>query len=177
MRKLVKLVLTGLLTACALSLALPALSGPIVVTPVARNLEVNGNIIPAAALVPYLSAVESAGAALSTQYTSVAVGNGTLAQGNITGANYVVFATSGATAFTTRTAAQMFTDTNYAFAGMSYVLRVYNTNGGTLTLTGGSGVTITGTATIATAVTRDYLVTFNSATTLTMQNIGSGVAN
>lgn len=111
-----------------------------------------------------------------TQFTSIASGSGTLSAGNIEGAGFTVLATSGATALTTRTAAQMIAQAGL-IVGQSYVLRVYNTNAGTLTLTGGTGVTITGTATIATAVTRDYAVTVNSATTITMQNIGSGVAN
>ena len=111
-----------------------------------------------------------------TQFTTTAAGNGTLTAGQITGAGYTVLASSGATAFTTRTATQMFADTPNAQAGTSYLLRVVNTNAGTLTLTGGTGVTITGTATLATNTTRDYTVTFNSSTTLTLQSLGSGVA-
>lgn len=110
------------------------------------------------------------------QYTSISSGNGTLSAGNIEGAGFTVLATSGATALTTRTAAQMIAQAGLA-VGQSYVLRVYNTNGGTLTLTGGTGVTITGTATIATNVTRDYGVSVTGAAAITLQNIGSGVAN
>jgi len=113
----------------------------------------------------------------STQFTSVAAGNGTLAAGNIEGADKVILASSGATAFTTRTAAQMIAQIPNAQVGMSYFLRVYNTNAGTLTLTGGVGVTITGTATIATAKYRDYSVTITGAATITLQNLGSGTAD
>lgn len=113
----------------------------------------------------------------ATQFVSISAGNGTLSAGNMEGAQYCVLATSGATAFTTRTAAQIIAGVPNAQIGDSYTLRVYNTNGGTLTLTGGTGVTITGTATIATNVTRDYLVSVTGASTVTMQNIGSGVAN
>ena len=59
----------------------------------------------------------------------------------------------------------------------TYLLRIYNSGDNTITLTGGTGVTITGTATIATAKFRDYIVTFDSATTLTMQNVGNGTAS
>lgn len=109
-------------------------------------------------------------------FSSISSGNGTMAAGAMEGAGFVTLATSGATALTTRTAAQIFAGVPFAAVGTSWIFRVYNTNGGTLTLTGGTGVTITGTATIATNVTRDYCVTINSATTLTMQNIGAGAA-
>lgn len=112
----------------------------------------------------------------ATQFTSVSTGNGTAAAGALEGGQFTVYATSGATALTTRTAAQMITQAGLA-VGQSYILRVYNTNAGTLTLTGGTNVTITGTATIATAVFRDYVVTVTGAAAITFQNIGSGVAN
>lgn len=111
-----------------------------------------------------------------TQFSTISAGNGTLAAGNIEGGAFTTLASSGATAMTTRTAAQMITQAGLS-VGQSYMLRIYNTNGGTLTLTGGTGVTITGTATIATNITRDYSVTVTGAATITMQNIGSGVAN
>lgn len=112
-----------------------------------------------------------------SQFVTISAGNGTLALGNMEGAAYCTLATSGATAMTTRTAAQLIAAIPNAQIGESYILRVYNTNGGTLTLTGGTGVTITGTATIATAVSRDYNVSITGAATVTMQNIGSAVAN
>ncbi len=116
------------------------------------------------------------GALAPHKFTSISAGNGTFSAGDIEGAAFTVLATSGATAMTTRTAAQMLAGIPNAGIGSKYVLRVYNTNGGTLTITGGTGVTVTGTATIATNVWREYLVTFTSATALTMQNIGAGNA-
>lgn len=110
------------------------------------------------------------------QYVSTAEGNGTMAAGQMEGALDCILATSGATALTTRTAAQIYANIPGVQLGMTYRLRVFNTNAGTLTLTGGVGVTITGTATIATAVWRDYLVTIDSATAVTVQNIGAGDA-
>jgi|SRR6185312_12019903 len=109
------------------------------------------------------------------QFTTISSGNGTLSAGAIEGANFTALATSGATALTTRTAAQMITQAGL-IVGQSYVLRVYNTNAGTLTLTGGTGVTITGTATIATNVFRDYGVTVTGSAAITLQNIGAGNA-
>lgn len=180
MKRTKHLAISALLAiASVLSFSAPSMALGIPATPAASALEVNGSVIPASALIPYLSQIASKGSDFypGGQFTSVATGNGTAAQGALTGANFVVYATSGATALTTRTAALMFTDTLNAQVGGSYVLRIYNTNGGTLTITAGSGVTLTGTATIATTIWREYLVTFNSATTLTMQNIGSGNAN
>ena len=58
------------------------------------------------------------------------------------------------------------------------MFRIVNTGAGTFTLTADAGptVTITGTATIAQNVTRDYVLTFNTATTATIQSVGSGVS-
>jgi hypothetical protein len=114
------------------------------------------------------------------QFSTAALAAGTLAAGAITGAAFTVLQNTGATpgAQTVRTAAQMLADFPAARVGFSYILRIVNTGAGTLTLTadGGATVTITGTATVATNVFRDYLVTFNTATTATIQSIGSGVS-
>lgn len=92
------------------------------------------------------------------------------------GARDTVVASSGSTATTTPTAAQIIAGVPGWTVGDSYVLRILNTNVGTLTLTAGTGVTLTGTATIATAVWREYLVTYTAAGAVTMQNIGAGAA-
>lgn len=160
-----------------LSFTGPVQAGPAVPSPLARSLEQNGGLVPAYALIPYLTQYEAGAVQLGMLFSSVATGNGTAVANALSGANFTIYATSGATALTTRTAAQMIADQPNTPVGSSYYLRVYNTNAGTLTITGGTGVTITGTATIATAIFRDYMVTFNTATTLTMQNIGSGSAN
>ena len=112
------------------------------------------------------------------QFTTAALSAGTLAAGAVTGAAFVVLTNTGATpgAQTTRTAAQMLADFSQARVGMSYMLRIVNTGAGTLTLTADASVTITGTATIAQNVFRDYVVTFNTATTATFQSVGSGVS-
>lgn len=114
------------------------------------------------------------------QFSTAALAAGTLAAGLITGAAMVVLQNTGATpgAQTVRTAAQLLVDFSQARVGMSYMLRIVNTGAGTLTLTadGGGTVTITGTATVAQNVFRDYIVTFNTATTATIQSVGSGVS-
>src|SRR6266403_1520966 len=77
----------------------------------------------------------------------------------------------GANNLTTRTAALMFADMG-AVVGQSYELEIMNSSGGVITLVGGTGVTISGTATIASTAARWFSVLFNSATTLTIQNLG-----
>ncbi len=68
----------------------------------------------------------------------------------------------------------MFADQGNVQPGDKYLLRIINTSGGTTTVVAGSGVTLTGTATLATNTTRDFVVTFTSATALTMQSVGVG---
>lgn len=51
---------------------------------------------------------------------------------------------------------------------------INNAMGQTTTWTAGSGVTVTGTATIATNAWRDFLVTIDSASSVTFTNIGGG---
>lgn len=114
------------------------------------------------------------------KWSTAALSVGTLATGAITGGDITVLTNTGATpgAQTVRTAAQMLADIPGAQAGDSFMFRIVNTGAGTLTLTadGGATVTITGTATIATNIFRDYVLTFNTATTATIQSIGSGVS-
>lgn len=103
------------------------------------------------------------------------VGATTAAAGDLTGALTVTaeYSAVGAAALTTRTATQMFADAS-AVIGQSYELAIMNSSGGTTTLTAGTGVTLTGTMTLATNTVRWFVVTFNTATTLTIQNAGSG---
>jgi hypothetical protein len=111
-----------------------------------------------------------------TKYTTnAASGAATAAAGDLTGAQSVVanYSAVGAANLTTRTAAQMFADAG-AIVGQTYEVEIMNSSGGTTTLVGGTGVTINGTATIAAGTARWFAVTFNSATTMTFQNLGSG---
>lgn len=111
------------------------------------------------------------------QYASTSVASGTLAAGNMEGAAYCVLTQSGATALTTRTAAQMFATVPNAVVGFSWVVRIINTNAGTLTLTMDATVTATGTLTLVTNTFRDFILTFTSATAATMKQIGTGTTS
>lgn len=99
----------------------------------------------------------------------------TAAAGLLTGAyECVVNITAiGAANYTTRTAAQLIADGALKI-GQKYKVVIVNTNAGTTTLVGGSGVTITGTATIAQNISRAYQVTVTGASTITFQEMYSG---
>lgn len=84
----------------------------------------------------------------------------------------------GGVADTTPTAAQIIsalpesamTDGTYQFK-----VRILNNNlGQTITLTAGSGVTVTGTATIATNAWRDFMITIDSPSAVSITNLGGG---
>lgn len=100
----------------------------------------------------------------------------TAAAGDLTGADVVQaeYSAVGANNLTTRTAAQMFADIPNCQAGFSYVLEIANTSAGTTTLIGGTGVTLTGTMTMAAGTTRRFNVLFTSPTACTIQNMGAG---
>lgn len=104
---------------------------------------------------------------------------GTLAVNVLTGGSEVVVITTNAVpgTQTTRTAAQMFADDPTAYVGQGYMVRVCNSGAGTLTLAGGTGVTISGTATVATATFRDFSVVYSGSVGIplvTITNIGTG---
>ena len=129
-----------------------------------------------------------------SQTTVTAQASGTLAASAIAGAGDVFVATSGATALTTDTAINIIAQIQIAVAtaykqglgsfaagvnpppgvpnlfNVSYTLTITNFNGGTLTLTAGTGVTFVGAnaATLATNTARVYTVTVNSPTTVTI---------
>lgn len=113
------------------------------------------------------------------QYVVTAAGTSTMVAGDITGAQEAYYAatTQATISLTTRTATQLFNDTPNAVVGDAYYLRITNLNSGTLTIVAGSGVTLTGTMTLLTNTTRDFVVTFNSATTATIQTTGTGTVS
>lgn len=99
----------------------------------------------------------------------------TAAAGDLTGANFVSAAYSavGAANLTTRTAAQMIADAGLK-VGDSYMLLITNTSGGTTTLVAGSGVTLTGTMTLATNTTRLFNAKVSAAGAITIQSVSVG---
>lgn len=106
--------------------------------------------------------------------TNTSAGATTAAVGDLTGAQIVNLKLTavGANNYTTRTATQMFGDISGAYVGLTYEARIENTNAGTTTLVAGSGVTLTGTMTIAQNTTRVFTVTFPTATTCTIESRG-----
>lgn len=118
-------------------------------------------------------------AILAKSPVSINVTVGTLSAGDITGGRDCTLITTNAVpgTQTTRSAAQMYADDPAASPGYGYNLRVCNSGAGTITLAGGTGVTITGTATVATTIFRDYHVLYGGtpgAPTVTMTMRGSG---
>lgn len=139
------------------------------------SLAVGGSIIFTCAVTGSWKSTQQQvlGAQFSTGTTTT-----TFTAGQLTGAQWVSYASTAGTpgSIATRTATQMFADDPYARVGGGYRLRVSNSSSGAavLTITAGGGVTLTGTATVADTTYRDYVVTYQSATALTIQNVGSG---
>ena len=107
--------------------------------------------------------------------TDAASGATTAQAGHLSGSAITVatYSAVGAANLTTRTAVQMVADSTLT-TGSTYLVAIRNTSGGTTTLVGGTGVTISGTATMATNTYRLFAVTVQSATALTFTSIGSG---
>lgn len=104
------------------------------------------------------------------KFTTIALGaSATASVGDLGGAAVCIFNNSAASpgTFTTRTALQMIADHNLQLNQAWLVLICQNNATGTLTLGGGVGVTVSGTATVAPNVARPFIFTMNSLTTLT----------
>lgn len=114
--------------------------------------------------------------------TNATAGNGTLTGAQLAGAEQVNLSRTGPTgayADTTDTAAAIIAAIAAAVGtpvpvGFTYLLRILNTVAFIETLTGGTGVTITGTNTLAASSTRDFSVRVTGAATVSMTSIGSG---
>jgi hypothetical protein len=121
---------------------------------------------------------------LGSQFVTMSGVNVTLAPNAITGGTSVFLTSTGngANALTTRTAAQMFADLQAFFGlddltGMSFDLQITQTGNNTITLTAGTGVTLTGTMTIATNTFRQFVVTVNGPAAITIQSVGTGTVS
>lgn len=117
----------------------------------------------------------------SQQNTDAVVGAHTLVAGVLGGfdTNYLFVTAAGGVNVTTRTAAQIYADAAAALGfnpptNFIQEFIVVNTGGGTVTLVGGTGVTISGTATIANNAVRTYTVLIASPSSVTITNVGSG---
>jgi UDP-N-acetylmuramyl tripeptide synthase len=118
---------------------------------------------------------------LSAQFSATNVSAAVIPAGLITGTAEVYLSSTGAngTTITTRTAAQLYADLQAATGlaninGWSYQLRITNTSGGITTLGAGTGVTLTGTMTIANNTFRDFVVTVNNPNSITITSVGTG---
>lgn len=151
-----------------------------IVIPANSTGEVVVKITSATAVSVYMTGASANTALPATKFTTAALTAGTIPAASITGAAMCYWTNTGATpgAQTFPTAATLFANIPNAYVGMSTAFRVINTGAGTLTLTADAGptITITGTATVAQNVTRDYVLTFTSATAATVQSVGSGVS-
>jgi hypothetical protein len=132
----------------------------------------------------------------NSQVNSTSQASGVLAASSIASAveNYVV--SSGATALTTDSAANIIANLQTCLisqlkaqlangsagsppAGvpslnnLTFYMQIANTNASTLTISAGAGVTLTGAATIATASTRGWSITVTGPNTVTMTTTGT----
>lgn len=112
------------------------------------------------------------------KFSTINVTTGTLAAGNASGAAFVSLTSTNATPGNQamRTVAQVLADSPGLSVGHAYMLRVTNTGAGTFTLAtdGSTQFTMTGTMTVPQNTTRDFVVTINTATTGTVQAVGTG---
>jgi hypothetical protein len=98
---------------------------------------------------------------VSVQLSTAALSSTTASAGQLSGSFLTIMTNTGGTpgTYTTRTAAQMIADSNL-YVGQTYFLILANNQGtGTLTLAGGSNVTVGGTATAAINTARLFTVT------------------
>jgi hypothetical protein len=103
----------------------------------------------------------------------------TFTAGQLGGGGYTTYVSTAATpgSIATRTATLMINDFPNAQVGSTYVLEVVNLAGSNdMTITAGTGVTLTGSGVVTHLFSVKYQVTFNTATTLTMQRICTVIA-
>jgi hypothetical protein len=128
------------------------------------------------------------------QITNTALASGALPAAAFTGATFNVINSSVATALTTPTAAAIYAQlvsvlqaaglpvpqqniansTFFENGGPTWEVRISSSVVGPLVVTGGTGVTIVGTASIAQNTSIDFILALTSPTTATLTRIGSG---
>jgi predicted RecA/RadA family phage recombinase len=115
-------------------------------------------------------------AKVSIHYTA---GPTSFKPGEITGAAYVIVINTNAApgTITTPKASAMFAAIPGAYKGLTYRLRIVNAGAGLLTLAAGTGVTFIGTHTVSQNTTRDFVVTFITATTAQFQEAGTNASS
>lgn len=113
------------------------------------------------------------------QYRTGALQSAAFAAGDLTPLTgtegVVIYDNTGTTpgTLTTRTAAEMYADIPGCVAGQTYLLGIRNSSGSanTATVGAGTGVTLTGTMTIAQFHTRLFIVTVTSPVAFTFQSV------
>lgn len=117
---------------------------------------------------------------LNAKFTTAALESATIAAASVAGANTVEHINTGTTPANLQlpTAADIVAAIPNAQVGFSYILDVRNGSSGanTATLTTNTGLTLTGTMTIAQNVTRRLVVTLVSLTAVTFQSMGISAA-
>lgn len=134
----------------------------------APPLEVDGNLVPASSLTAYFAATNSLispyninvnySAVTNASTTALALTPANCAQGVI---NAIIVCSGGSANTNTTDTANNIVNTYWpgAAVGAQSILTVANLNSGTMTLAGGTGVTITGTATTVTLANTFWSVT------------------
>lgn len=116
------------------------------------------------------------GALPPAQYKTAALQSAAIVAANMAGSAYCAFDNTGTTPgnLATDTAANIIAAVPGWQVGQSYVLDIRNSSGSanTATITAGTGVTLTGTMTIAQTVTRKFVVTYTGAGAVTLQSMG-----
>ncbi|MEI6281980.1 MAG: hypothetical protein WCP82_04585 [Alphaproteobacteria bacterium] len=158
------------------------------------GVTVSGNlVVPALTWAEYLVTYSAAGTVTVAfvgggsvvplpyaQFSTVALQSSTFQVGTLAGSEVVTAINTGLTPgnLNLPLATEIIAAIPNAKVGLSYSLFIRNAAGGanTATIVTNTGITLTGTMTIAQNVTRQFLVTVNTLTTITIQSIGISAA-
>lgn len=114
------------------------------------------------------------------KYSTAALQSAAMTAAQVSGAKSVVFDNTGTTPGNLQmpTAAAIVANIAGAVVGQAYMLKIRNSAGAanTATITTNTGITLTGTMTIAQNVTREFVVTLVSLTAVTVQSVGLSAA-
>lgn len=116
----------------------------------------------------------------NAQFVTAALESATIAAASVAGANVCEHINTGTTPANLQfpAATDVVAAIPNAMVGFSYILEIRNGSGSanTATITTNTGITLTGTMTIAQNVTRRFIVTLTSLTAVTVQSMGISAA-
>jgi hypothetical protein len=116
----------------------------------------------------------------AAKYTTGALEGAAIPAASVAGAETVAYVNTGTTPGNLQfpTAADLVAAIPGAHVGQSYLLKIRNGSGSanTATITTNTGITLTGTMTIAQNVTRDFIVTLTSLTAVDVRSVGISAA-